>query len=58
VLLLEAAMQEPELKLARATALVSYYVRCNEVARRSPKIWRAKRRGVIFLRLQNYSRAG
>jgi SRSO17 transposase len=50
VRLLEAAMEEPELKLARATALVSYYVRRNEVARRShAKAWRAKHRGVKFL---------
>jgi hypothetical protein len=45
-------MEEPEPKLARATALVSYYVRRNEVARRShAKTWRAKYRGVKFLRL-------
>ena len=50
--LLEAALEEPELKLTRATALVSYYVRRNEVARRShAKTWRAKHRGVKFLRL-------
>ncbi len=50
--LLEAALEEPELKLARATALVSYYLRRNEVARRShAKSWRARNRGVKFLRL-------
>ena len=50
--LLEAAMGEPELRLRRATALVAYHVRRNEVARRShAKTWRAKHRGVKFLRL-------
>jgi len=43
---------EPELRLPRATALVDYHVRRNEVARRShAKTWRAKHRGVKFLRL-------
>ena len=52
VRLLEAAMEEPELKLEKATALVSYYVRRNEVARRShAKTWRARNPGVKFLRL-------
>jgi hypothetical protein len=52
VRLLEAALGEPELRLARATALVGYYLRRNEVARRShAKTWRAKHRGVKFLRL-------
>jgi hypothetical protein len=52
VRLLEAALEEPELKLARATALVSYYVRRNEVARRShAKAWRARNPGVRFLLL-------
>jgi SRSO17 transposase len=52
VRLLEAALEEPELKLPRATALVDYYLRRNEVARRShAKTWRAKHRGVKFLRL-------
>jgi hypothetical protein len=45
-------MEEPELKLEKATALVSYYVRRNEVARRShAKTWRARNPGVKFLRL-------
>jgi hypothetical protein len=45
-------MEEPELKLARATALVTYYVRRNEVAGRShAKTWRAEHRDVEFLRL-------
>jgi SRSO17 transposase len=52
VRLLEAALGEPELRLARATALVDYYLRRNEVARRShAKTWRAKHRSVKFLRL-------
>jgi hypothetical protein len=52
VRLLEAALVEPELKLPRATALVDYHVRRNKVARAShAKTWRAKHRGVIFLRL-------
>ena len=50
--LLEAALGEPELRLPRATALVDYYVRRNEAARRShAKTWRAKHRGLKFLRL-------
>ena len=49
---MEAALEEPELKLQRATALVAYHVRRNEVARRShAKTWRLKHRGVKFLRL-------
>jgi SRSO17 transposase len=52
VRLLEAALEEPELRLARAIALVDYHVRRNEVARKShAKTWRAKHRGVKFLRL-------
>src|SRR5262249_21814587 len=35
VRLLEAALEEPELKLVRAIALVDYHVRRNETARRS-----------------------
>jgi hypothetical protein len=45
-------LEEPELKLARAIAVVDYHVRRNEVARRSQaKTWRAEQRGVKFLRL-------
>jgi hypothetical protein len=45
-------MEEPKLRLPRATALVDYHVRRNAVARRShAKTWRAKHRGVRFLRL-------
>jgi hypothetical protein len=52
VRLLQAALEEPELRLPRAMALVEYHVRRNEVARRShAKTWRAKHRGVKFLRL-------
>jgi hypothetical protein len=52
VRLLEAALEEPRLRLARAIALVDYHLRRNEVARRShAKTWRAKHRGVKFLRL-------
>ena len=52
VRLLEAALDEPRLRLARAIALVDYHVRRNEAARKShAKTWRAKRRGVKVLRL-------
>lgn len=52
VRLLEAAFEEPELRLPRATALVDYHVRRNEVARKShTKTWRAKHPDVKFLRL-------
>jgi hypothetical protein len=52
VRLREAALDEPELRLPRAAALVAYHMRRNEVARRShAKTWRARHRGVKFLRL-------
>ena len=52
VRLLEAALEEPGLKLARATALVDYHVRRNKGARKShTKTWRARHRNVKFLRL-------
>jgi hypothetical protein len=52
VRLLEAALEEPELRLERATALVAYHLRRNGIARRShAKTWQAKHRGVKFLRL-------
>src|SRR5262249_50225674 len=52
VRLLAAALEEPELRLPRATAMVEYHVRRNEVARKShAKTWRARHRGVKFLRL-------
>ena len=54
VRLLDAA----RLRLARAITLVDYHLQRNEAARRShAKTWRAKHRGVKFLRLWNYSRA-
>jgi hypothetical protein len=52
VRLLGATLEEPELKLPRATALVDYHVNRNKVAREShAKTWRAKHQGVKFLRL-------
>src|SRR4051794_31063339 len=52
VRLLEAALEEPELRLERATALVDYYLRRNKVAKRShAKTWWAKHRSMKFLRL-------
>jgi hypothetical protein len=52
VRLLEAALAEPELRLPRATALVDYHIRRNEMARKShTKTWRDRHRGVKFLRL-------
>jgi hypothetical protein len=52
VRLLAAALDEPELRLARATALVDYYVRRTKVAREShAKTWKKKHRKVKFLRL-------
>jgi hypothetical protein len=52
VRLLEAALEEPALRLPRATALVDDQVRRNEVARKShAKTRRVRHRGVKFLRL-------
>ena len=52
VRLLEAAFDEPKLRLPRATALVDYHAHRNEVARQShAKTWRAEHHGVKFLRL-------
>ena len=52
VQLLKTALEEPRLRLPRATMLVDYHLRRNEVAKRShAKTWRAKHRGVKFLRL-------
>ena len=49
---MEAAFEEPSLRLPRATLLVDYHVRRNEIARKShAKTWRARHRGVKFLRL-------
>jgi SRSO17 transposase len=44
--------EAPELKLPLAIALVDYHVRRNKVAKEShAKTWRAKHRGLRFLRL-------
>jgi hypothetical protein len=52
VRLLEAELDEPQLRLARAIALVDYHLRRDEVARRShAKPWRPRHRGIKFLRL-------
>jgi len=52
VRLLDAALEEPALRLPRATALVEYHLRRNETARKShAKTWRAKHRGLKYLRL-------
>lgn len=50
--MLEAAFEEPELKLLRATLLVDYHVRRNKVAKAShDKAWKKKHGKVKFLRL-------
>jgi hypothetical protein len=50
--LLEAAFEEPEMRLARATALVEYYAERNKVARSSHgRTWRKKHKGVKYLLL-------
>lgn len=50
--LLEAALEEPELRLGRATALVEYYVARNKAARAShERAWKKKHKGVKFLLL-------
>jgi hypothetical protein len=52
VRLLEAALEEPELKLVRAIALVEYHIRRNRVAKVShDKTWKEKHRGLNYLRL-------
>jgi hypothetical protein len=52
VRLLEAALEEPELRLARAVALVEYHIRRNRVAKTShDKTWKEKHKGVDYLRL-------
>jgi hypothetical protein len=52
VRLLGAALEEPEVRLPRATALVDYHVGRNKAAKKShAKKWRARHRGVKFLRL-------
>ena len=50
--LLEAAWEEPRLRLARAIELVEYHVRRNKVAKAShSKTWKRKHRKVKFLLL-------
>ena len=50
--MLEAAFEEPELRLPRATVLVDYHVRRNKVAKASHgKTRLAKHEGVKFLLL-------
>jgi hypothetical protein len=50
--LLEAALEEPELKLPRAVELVEYHIRRNRVAKTShDKTWEEKHKGVNYLRL-------
>jgi hypothetical protein len=52
VRLLEAALEEPELRLPRAVALVDYHIRRNRVAKAShDKTWKEKHKGVNYLRL-------
>jgi len=50
--LLEAALEEPKLKLPRSIALVYYHIHRNEVAKNShDKSWIDKHKGVNFVRL-------
>src|SRR5438309_10938727 len=52
VRLLEAALEEPELGLPRAVALVEYHVDRNKIAKASHnKIWKEKHGGLEYLRL-------
>jgi hypothetical protein len=52
VRLLEAALEEPELRLERAAYLVDYHVGRNKVAKAShDKTWKKKHEKVKFLRL-------
>ena len=52
VRLLEAALEEPELKLPRAVALVEYHVLRNKAAKAShDKTWKKNHKGVNYLRL-------
>lgn len=49
---MEAALEEPKLKLPLAVALVDYHIRRNRVAKAShDKTWKEKHKGIIFLRL-------
>jgi hypothetical protein len=48
----EAALEEPELRLPRATAWVDYQIDRNKVAKAShEKTWKKKHEGVKYLRL-------
>ena len=50
--LLEAAWEEPRLRLARAIELVEYHIRRNKVAKAShDKLWRQKHKKAEFLLL-------
>lgn len=50
--MLQAALEEPGLKLSRAVALVDYHIRRNKVAKAShDKTWKEKHKGVNYLRL-------
>ena len=50
--MLAAALEELELKLPRAVALVDYHVRRNKVAKAShDKTWKEKHKRVNYLRL-------
>ena len=50
--LLEAALEEPGLRLPRATALVDYHIRRNKKAKVShDKAWKERHEGVKYLRL-------
>jgi len=52
VRLLEAALEEPELKLPRSVYLVDYHVGRNRVAKAShDKTWKRRHKGVKYLRL-------
>jgi hypothetical protein len=52
VRLLEAALEEPELRLPRAAALVDYHIDRNKAAKISHvKTWKKKHKGVKYLRL-------
>jgi hypothetical protein len=49
VRLLEAALEEPELRLPRATALVDYHIDRNRVAKAShEKTWKKKHKGARY----------
>ena len=50
--LLEAAREEPRLRLARAVELVEYHIRRNKIAKAShDNAWKRKHRKVKFLLL-------